>query len=486
MKKNRTNPGKVADSSTGSPQASSPVPLALLQAGRGLRCQAEAKLSERKKKAVPFPTTEADTWRLVHELEVHQIELQIQNEELVGAKAEMEALLRQYTDLYDFAPAGYFTLARDGMIRRANLAGAKLLSVERGKLVNRRFGLFVSAKTRSAFDAFLGKVFESEKKETCEVALQKDGADPIWVNIEAIKEDERECRVLVEDITGRKQAEEKADEARVFAESIIATVRQPLLVLNADLHVITANRSFYEVFKVKQEETEGKLLYELGNHQWNISKLRELLENILPKNTKLNDFEVEHNFENIGQKTMLVNARRVYRETNRTHMILLAIEDITERKQIEGELEKHQKHLGELVEERTAELQKSEAKFRAIFDNASDGMFLFDLKTRKFFMCNSECENLLGYAQEEFLNLDIVDIHPEEDLPFISEQIGKYSRSGKSIRNDIKFKRKDGSIFSSDVSPALISIAGKKYILIIFKNITERKQAEEALREARA
>jgi PAS domain S-box-containing protein len=265
MKKTSIPPPKAADPSTRSGQAPS------TGSGRSLRRKAEAKMSKRKK-AVASPMTEADTLRLVHELEVHQIELELQNEELVGAQAELEALLHQYTGLYDFAPAGYFTLARDGMINRANLAGANLLGVERSRLVKKHFGVFVSAKTRPVFNAFLGEVFESEGKETCEVALQKNGADPIWVNIEAIKEDERGCRVLVEDITGRKQAEEKADEARVFAESIIATVRQPLLVLDADLHVITANRSFYEVFKVKQEETEGKLLYELGNHQWNISK----------------------------------------------------------------------------------------------------------------------------------------------------------------------------------------------------------------------
>ena len=116
-----------------------------------LRRQAEAKLSERKKKAAPPPATEADTRRLVHELEVHQIELEMQNEELVQSRAEVEALLRQYTDLYDFAPVGYFTLARDGAIHQVNLAGANLLGVERGALIKRRFGVFVSARVASNF-----------------------------------------------------------------------------------------------------------------------------------------------------------------------------------------------------------------------------------------------------------------------------------------------------------------------------------------------
>jgi PAS domain S-box-containing protein len=141
--------------------------------------------------------------------------------------------------------------------------------------------------------------------------------------------------------------------------------------------------------------------------------------------------------------------------------------DITERKQVEEEL------------------KKSEGKFRAIFDNTSDGMFLVDLTARKFFICNAMCVKMLGYNQEEFMTLDIADIHPSEDLPFINEQIGKFSRGEEGIRSDIRFMRKDGSIFATDLRPALLTIAEKKYLLINFNDITERKRGEEALRETR-
>jgi PAS domain S-box-containing protein len=138
---------------------------------------------------------------------------------------------------------------------------------------------------------------------------------------------------------------------------------------------------------------------------------------------------------------------------------------------------------GELAERKRAEeeLRKSEDKFRAIFDNTSDGMFLLDLEARKFFMCNATCATMLGYTQEGFSNLAIADIHPEEDLPFIYEQIGKFNRGERGIRSDIRFKRKDGSIFVVDLSPALLTIADKEYLVISFRDITERKQAEEAL-----
>ncbi|MBC7708133.1 PAS domain-containing sensor histidine kinase [Polaromonas sp.] len=122
---------------------------------------------------------------------------------------------------------------------------------------------------------------------------------------------------------------------RDYADAIIRTVRGPLLVLNQDLRIISANEAFYSAFKVAPNDTENRLLYDLGNRQWNIPKLRILLEEILPEKNTIEDFVVEHDFKDIGQKTMLLNARTLKQGPNKTSLILLAIEDITERKQLE-------------------------------------------------------------------------------------------------------------------------------------------------------
>ena len=132
---------------------------------------------------------------------------------------------------------------------------------------------------------------------------------------------------------------------------ILGSIREPLIVLDPDLKVVTANHTFYRTFNVKPDETEGVLIYDLGNRQWDIPRLRKLLEDILPQNTSFHDFEVEHTFETIGPKIMHLNARRIYGADNQTDMILLAIEDVTER-------EYYKRHLEELVEERTAEIRK--------------------------------------------------------------------------------------------------------------------------------
>jgi two-component system CheB/CheR fusion protein len=136
-----------------------------------------------------------------------------------------------------------------------------------------------------------------------------------------------------------------------YAESIINTVREPLISLDQDLRVVSVSRSFYNVFKVKPEDTVGQLIYDLGNKQWNIPKLRELLETILPQKTTFDNYEVEHDFSTIGRRIMLLNARQIERGMGKERIILLAIEDITERREIEKGLEKAHEELQELAVE---------------------------------------------------------------------------------------------------------------------------------------
>ena len=172
-----------------------------------LRRRAELRLKDHPAKKPPSQA-DADNQRQLHELEVHQIELEMQNKELREAREATEALLEKYTDLYDFAPVGYLTLDHDGVICEANLAGASLLGIARSALINGRFGHFVSATDRPAFGAFLQEAFASKVRQSCDVTLQVEGRPPIEVELEAIAfESGQGCRVAVTDITARKRAE---------------------------------------------------------------------------------------------------------------------------------------------------------------------------------------------------------------------------------------------------------------------------------------
>jgi PAS domain S-box-containing protein len=172
-----------------------------------LRRRAEARLRAAKTKSVPARTV-ADMQRLVHELQVHQIELEMQNEELRESRAQVEAGLERYTDLYDFAPVGYLTLEHDGVIRQVNLTAAQLLGVERARLPGRRLELFIDKPERAGFQTFLDKVLASHSKEVCELSLLKKDKGLCSVQITAIgSQDGGQYRVTLVDITERKLIE---------------------------------------------------------------------------------------------------------------------------------------------------------------------------------------------------------------------------------------------------------------------------------------
>jgi PAS domain S-box-containing protein len=172
-----------------------------------LRRRAERRLVDRTPEAAP--PTGAEALRLVHELQVHQIELEMQNEELRQSQQEVEAGLRRYTDLYDLAPVGYLTLARDGAIRQANLTGARLMGQERARLTGRRFGVFVDDPDRPGFNAFLDQVFAGLEGPVCEASLRREGqGPPIDVLLTgALDQGGQECRVTMVDVTERRQIE---------------------------------------------------------------------------------------------------------------------------------------------------------------------------------------------------------------------------------------------------------------------------------------
>ena len=191
-----------------------------------LRRRAEARLKEQHKSTAP-PRTDADTQRLVHELQVHQIELEMQNAELQDARDQMETMLEKFTDLYDFAPVGYFSIDDQGLILDVNLTGAALLGVERSRLINRRLPHFLAPTSRPVFLAFLEKVFAEPGKQVCEASLLHEDGTPFWANLQAasaasLHGARKWCRMAVSDISALKRAEEAMHELTATLESRVA------------------------------------------------------------------------------------------------------------------------------------------------------------------------------------------------------------------------------------------------------------------------
>jgi len=143
--------------------------------------------------------------------------------------------------------------------------------------------------------------------------------------------------VTFQDVTAVADLRRENERQQRLLQGIVDTVREPVLVLDGRLVVIAASRSFYRTFRVTEADTRGRLLHELGDGQWDIPVLRDLLENVVPARTAVEDFEVEHPFPGLGRRIMLLNARTIYREGNNSKTFLLAIEDITERRRLEEE-----------------------------------------------------------------------------------------------------------------------------------------------------
>ncbi len=255
--------------------------------------------------------------------------------------------------------------------------------------------------------------------------------------------------------------EKSLKQSREFAESIINTVREPLIVLDQDLRVVTVSRSFYGVFKVKPEETVGQLIYDLGNKQWNIPKLRELLETILPEKTSFDNYEVEHDFATIGRRVMLLNARQIERAMGKERIILLAIEDVTERS-----------HFEDLLEE-------SEERYRRIFETATDGIVLLEKREGHIVRANPATEKMLGYSEAEYIGKMLEDIGVPidmSDFPMIMESLNK---SGILNYEDVPIKSKSGQDSHADVY--MVDRANLAQCNI--RDVSERKLAEKILAE---
>ncbi len=255
----------------------------------------------------------------------------------------------------------------------------------------------------------------------------------------------------------------KKVDALKHAQDIIAIVREPFLVLDSSLHVVTANTAFYKAFKVQKKDTEGMLIYELGNQQWNIQKLRKLLEDILPKKKETKDFKVVHNFPSIGQKVMLLHARQI----DSVKLILLAIEDITTEHKLEESNVKNEK------------------RFRALIEKSADAVALVNSKGTVEYSSPST-ESVTGYTQREFQKLsNPFELAPPDDRKTVTKLFEELlEKPGSSVHATYRIKHKNNKlIWIESTMTNLIDDTNVSAVVINYRDVSERKDHERQKEE---
>src|SRR5579871_6266424 len=248
-----------------------------------------------------------------------------------------------------------------------------------------------------------------------------------------------------------------------YAGSIIATLREPFVVLDKSLRVRTANAAFYRDFNVSQNETEGRLVYELGNGQWDIPQLRTLLTEVLDKSHPIEDFEVEHSFPTLGRRTMMLNARRFPRESNEPDFLLLAIEDITNRKGTE------------------AAIQQSEVRYRRLFQKAKDGILILDTDTGKVIDANPFMTDLLGYSHDEFLGKELWEIGLFRDIKESQAAYRELQEKGYVRYEDLPLESRTGRKVEVEFVSNVYEENHNQVVQCNIRDITQRRKTERAL-----
>jgi len=221
--------------------------------------------------------------------------------------------------------------------------------------------------------------------------------------------------------------------SRLYAESIVTTIREPLIILNRNLQVRSANKSFYTKFKTSVEETEGKAIFELGNNQWDIPILRKLLEKILPEKTSIIDFEVEHDFPFIGPRIMHLNATQILRENIEEQLILLAFEDISEKRKVDNALKLFSEELEKKVLERTYSLHKANSELN--YSNESLEQFAY--------IASHDLQEPLRKIRtfSAMLKDRFNEVLPTEALELITKITGSSERMSILIKEVLDFSR---------------------------------------------
>jgi two-component system CheB/CheR fusion protein len=407
-------------------------------------------------------------------------ELRSSNEELETSKEELQALNEELTTVNTELKDKVLELEQtnndlDNLLTSSNIATLFLDT----RLHVRRF---TPAATR-LFDltpAAIGRPIDDVAARSTDPDLLRDARTVLATLTSVSKEiQDRDGRWFVRQVLPYRTRDDRIEglvltfsdvaadalhEARLYAEAIVDTVREPLLVLDADLVVQSANRSFYQTFHVTPEATVGRSVHDLHDGESFVPRLRVLLGDVLRERGTVTNFEVEQDFTTRGRRTMLLNARILTRGGGRPDLILLAMEDITDRKRAEQTL------------------RESAAMTRAGVQTAIDGVITIDERAT-ILSFNPAAERIFGYTSDEAIGRNFGILKAPRDGDESPAPLARYLSIGE---REGRGRRKDGSPFPCDLHVSEFDDGGGRRFVVTVRDVTERKRTEEQVRRQQA
>ena len=440
-----------------------------------LRQQAEQRLREQQRLAQP-PLDLSDTRALVHELQVHQIELEMQNEELRRAQVELVAAQARYFDLYDLAPVGYVTVSEEGLILEANLNAAALLSVPRSALVQQPFAGFIFKEDQTIYYWHRQQLWAADSPQTCELRMVQLGGTIIWARLESASTPDAAgapvSRVVLSDITERKRAEAALSAGEERYRLLAETMLQGVVHQSADGAIIAMNPAAERILGWSREEFLGRSSVKV--EQQTIRENGEVFPGLEHPamvalrsgqpvsgvvmgvfNPKLGDY-----------RWIRIDAVPVYRSgETQPGEVYAVFADITEHKRNEETL------------------RASQERHRTILQTAMDGLWVVDAQGR-LLEANATYSRMSGYSVPELLALRISDLEAAEESAVVAAHIEKVVARGED-RFESRHRRKDGTIFEVEISVQYRPTEGGRFVAFL-RDISDRKRIEQALMESEA
>jgi PAS domain S-box-containing protein len=391
--------------------------------------------------------------KLIHELEVHQIELKLQNEELLLAKEQSEVDSAKYTELYDFAPTGYFTLSKEGEIIELNLAGAEMFRKNRADLRNRSLSLYVHYNSKPAFAYFLENAFETKTKQTCEIALSASNDTAVYIYLTGIlNANEGYCFVTATDISGRKKAEDELRASNDFNQTLLNTIPFGMEIVDEAGNILYLSDSLKHHFG---EDALVKKCWEL----YRDDKL-QCSDCPLHIDIKIGETKSYESHGVMGGKIFEISHTGMMYKDQKA--LLEVFIDITERKKAE------------------ASLRASEMKYHAIFDNVQDVFYQTDL-AGTILEISPSIKHFSEFNRDEIIGTPVSNIYynPDDRNILLAQIIEK----SELMDFEIILKTKTGGLKYVSLNASLICNADgtPDHIDGALRDITERKLIEVEL-----